>query len=484
MAIFAFLTEFNLPNATTWFYFSLLLVIALFFKFTRLLSMRNWDLLALFLLAPGFLLIQDASHLKASIYSTPRTPEEIAAIKSTVQSLTIYGYVWLISASGYWLIRCIVDLAMIRRPALSTNLNFSGLAWLAIALFAFLTVVAFRPNRDEFGPVGRGPIALQQVEEGAAKLVSTSQLVSEPQDPESQRNIRFWVSRSVSMTCHLAILVGLVMIGWRHFGDPTTGMAMAAMHVLLPYTAFMVGQVHHILPAALILWAVFTFRHPGLSGLLLGVAAGSSFFPLLLFPLWCGFFWNRGATRFSCMFVLAAVMSLSMTGVVLWWQGQLQQVIQELWLQHDWQPWKIPQNESIWTGVHWAYRMPVFIAFLAMWIVGTFWPAPKNLAQLVAQTAVILLGIQFWYTDQGGRYVLWYLPLLTVLVFRPNLAEMRPSLATSERDWMVRWRKAITSRIRGTEPSVSTVEVRQTAIRTPVKSNSGVQKSWSESTSG
>src|SRR3569623_540015 len=36
--------DFNLPNAATWFYFSLLLTIALFFQFTRLLSIRNLDL--------------------------------------------------------------------------------------------------------------------------------------------------------------------------------------------------------------------------------------------------------------------------------------------------------------------------------------------------------------------------------------------------------------------------------------------------------
>ena len=44
--------EFNLPNSTTWFYFSLLLAIALFFRFTRLLSVRNLDVVALFLLVP------------------------------------------------------------------------------------------------------------------------------------------------------------------------------------------------------------------------------------------------------------------------------------------------------------------------------------------------------------------------------------------------------------------------------------------------
>ena len=41
--------DFNLPNATTWFYFSLILTVALFFQFTRLLSVRNLDLLMLVL---------------------------------------------------------------------------------------------------------------------------------------------------------------------------------------------------------------------------------------------------------------------------------------------------------------------------------------------------------------------------------------------------------------------------------------------------
>src|SRR5215471_19093320 len=51
--------DFNLPNAATWFYFSLLLGIALFFKFSRLLSVRNVDVLTLFLLVPGLLLLQE-----------------------------------------------------------------------------------------------------------------------------------------------------------------------------------------------------------------------------------------------------------------------------------------------------------------------------------------------------------------------------------------------------------------------------------------
>src|SRR5271165_2414128 len=65
--------DFNLPNSTTWFYFSWLLAMALFFKFSRLLSVRNWDVVTVFLLVPGLLLIQEARP-------RPTTPDKHPAL--------------------------------------------------------------------------------------------------------------------------------------------------------------------------------------------------------------------------------------------------------------------------------------------------------------------------------------------------------------------------------------------------------------------
>ena len=45
-------------NPTTWFYLSSLLSIALFFKFNRVWSVRNLDLIGLILLAPAMRLVQ------------------------------------------------------------------------------------------------------------------------------------------------------------------------------------------------------------------------------------------------------------------------------------------------------------------------------------------------------------------------------------------------------------------------------------------
>jgi hypothetical protein len=73
-----------------------------------------------------------------------------------------------------------------------------------------------------------------------------------------------------------------------------------------------------------------------------------------------------------------------------------------------------------------------------------FWPNPKNLAHLLALSASALIGLQFWYADQGGVYVLWYLPLLLLLVFRPNLAHHRPPEISPETDWLYRLGRLLT----------------------------------------
>ena len=165
--------------------------------------------------------------------------------------------------------------------------------------------------------------------------------------------------------------------------------------------------------------------------------------------------------RFAGAFFLAAGLTLAVTCTVLWFHGELRQSLRALLALSDWQPWKTPTTEGFWlwihgTGVHWAYRIPVFIAYLAFVLTTGFWPSPKNLAHLLALSAAVLIGIQFWYADQGGVYVLWYLPLLLLLAFRPNLADRRPRVIVTETDWLSRFGRAIGRAavwlVRGPEP--------------------------------
>ena len=88
-----------------------------------------------------------------------------------------------------------------------------------------------------------------------------------------------------------------------------------------------------------------------------------------------------------------------------------------------------PTARGVWQGVYWVYRLPVFIAYIAFVVTTLFWPAPKNLGHVIALSAAVLIGIQFWCADNGGVYVLWYLPFLLLLAFRPNLSAAQPSPA-------------------------------------------------------
>ena len=113
----------------------------------------------------------------------------------------------------------------------------------------------------------------------------------------------------------------------------------------------------------------------------------------------------------------------------------------------EWLPWKRPQAESLWTGVHGAYRLPIFVLFVGFLGVITVWPSPKNLSHLVALSAAVLLGVQFWHADRGGVYVLWYLPLLLLMVFRPNLTGHEPP--PIEPGGVFQWAGAAWERVRG-----------------------------------
>ena len=45
--------------------------------------------------------------------------------------------------------------------------------------------------------------------------------------------------------------------------------------------------------------------------------------------------------------------------------------------------------------------------------------------------------MQFWHTSSEGVYLAWYLPLLLLTIFRPNL-EDRVALSTLGESWLIR----------------------------------------------
>ena len=404
--------QFDLPSPAAWFYATGAVAAALFVQFNRLFVLRNLDVIALFLFAPGFLLLEE-SH---------RFGDGGAAKR--------FGYGWLLLASLYWFVRCLFDVTTVKRPRVTPNLATAGLIWLGAALLLGLSLDAVQNSAGHSDHLGKLPAALTGVE------ASATAVVSQANPRTSAEDIRRGVSVGVAVGCQVAVVVLLFLIGARHYNDAACGATAAVLYLLLPVTRGEFDQSHHVWPTALLLGAVLGYRRPAVAGGLLGAAAGTAFFPVLLLPVWVQFYHNRGSKRFLLWFAVVCLFSLLGTAAMLALAGEVTAGIWQTAQLADWQPWRAPTAESVWSGVLWAYRLPVFIAFAGFVLVSAVWPSVRNLGQLVAASAAILLGIQFWYADRGGVYVLWYAPLLILMVFRPTTTELQPPVPGASVGWL------------------------------------------------
>lgn len=507
------LIDYQRIHLTTWAYLSSLLVIGLFFKFSRFWSVRNLDLVLLILLAPGLLQVHFGylKRLEATaaapakpglLLSAAATPSELgvvgpavhlggnqqgpqqegsnpatalpvdstAGLDSKIEDrpklasdgggaadapesspaqndpelagrwLQQSGYLWLFAVGVLFLIRLLIDPMMVRRPLLEPNLTTGGMAFIGCSLFVFLmaNVISSRDGQtDKQGPVGDerllaklpttdGSDRRSLLEPGNPVVqilpsIPTTEAEEQQLASSSEQQAYRTFAKVLITVAQWAVVAGIVAIGYTHFGSTRMGIAGGTLYLMLPYTAQMTGQLTHVLPAAFLVWAVLSYRRPLWAGICIGLAISTTFYPLFLLPLWVSFYWQRGRMRFiSGILVSTAVMTVAVAvlsrGLFL---DALQQMYGVRW----------PQMEGlrgIWEeGLGWdpVWRITVLAGFVVL--CGTFaiWPAQKNLGTLLSCSAAVMLATQFWHGFGGGVYMAWYLPLLLLTIFRPNLED-------------------------------------------------------------
>ena len=434
------LFQYEQVNPTTWAYLASLLMIALYFKFNRIWSVRNWDLLGLILLAPALLMVQYGME-HAGAGPQPDVAPRVEHI----------GYIWLFAVSGLFMLRLLLDAFMVRRPLLEANLSVGGLTFLGISLFVFLMANVVTGTPDPADLVGsqraehlrhreasRNDLNTLKTHGPGFPLIyflphiSTQSLLGNGGEDESlargepdaaahsSQHVHVVTARVMAILSELAIVVGLVLVGMRHFDNVKTGIAVATLYLLLPYTAMWTGSVTHALPGALLTWAVVMYRRPLLAGAMVGLAFGTIYYPMFLLPLWISFYWQRGSIRFLIGVVAAVallVLALALTSI----DGQM-------FLDHLRQMFGVrfpmEAESGVW-GQFWRadYRIPILAAHVGLSLSMALWPAQKNLGTLLSYSAAIMLGTQFWHAHSGGLALAWYLPLLLLTVFRPNLED-------------------------------------------------------------
>ncbi len=389
-----------------WLFGTMLLSATLFFKFSRFWSVRNLDLVLVFALAPGMM------RLVGNPGPAPW-----------------WAFVWLFLGSLLWLIRCLLDLGLARRPLLEPNLNFSGLACLAVGVIGLF--VAETISLPIEGGANRNPAdtkAQQAPEPPPGEEVVDRVLHGSPLGPglRSDEKPRVILRRVLACLAHLGLVAGLIAVGWKHFERPIAGVAVATCYLLLPYSRFALVDSGQLIPAALIVTALVFYRKPALTGALIGLAAGWMPACVGLIPLWAGFYRKRGLWRFLAVGVAVAatcgLLGLAVPEVAAWAQALGARSLSEAGLLPR---VEAPATDSFWSGLDPIYRLPVLIAYLALVIATTLLPLEKDLGELIALSAALLVASQFWYLDAGGTLVLLYLPLVILMMFRPNLAGKR-----------------------------------------------------------
>jgi hypothetical protein len=392
-------------NGPTWFYLSLLLILAVFFRFNRVWSLRNLDLLLLLSLTPGLLLVRAAG---------PDSPG---------------GYVWLFVVTAVLWLRMLTDALWTRRPRYEQNLNPAGLAFLLCSALAFQTtnIVTAEPHASTVTTVRLADELLKRQDSLATQMEAPTagpagRLLATPMVPLAG-GVESAAARCLAVLAHVAVMIGLVLLGRWHFSDTNIGLAMATLYLLLPCTAYDASRVTQVLPPALIIWAVVMFRRPSVAGLLLGLACGTMFFAWFLVPIWLAFYWKRGAVRFGL--ALVSVAAVLLTCLILT-SADTYSFTRQIIGSIDWTALKFDGGAGVgfWSLYDAAYRIPVFALFAVMLVMLTVWPLQKNLEHLLAHSASTVVATQFWYPHEGGIYVLWYLPLTLVVVFRPRLIHL------------------------------------------------------------
>lgn len=456
----------------TWLVYVALLVIAVYFRFTRLWTIRNLDITLLLVVSaaivvtvsyrnrPGTSLTESQANASdadllpdsadyASAGTNGAASEDLTDTDS-VHPAHRWGSMVLLGLTLLLLIRLILDETLTRRPRLEQNLNQAGLTFLCFPAFALLmiSVLIFDPRNSTIKAMDHGKALLERRDVavdplnaareepaptetliaagGTAMAALSGTLPDGTEDSPASQEARTMLARILVVIAHTTVVLGLLTIGRQHFVSLQLGIAMSCLYLLLPCTAVNVHELNQVLPAACLIWAFASYRNPIVAGVLLGLASGTLFFAGFLIPLWATFYGRRGGIRF--MISVLGVMLVLITSLMMI-SGDASSFITKVVTAANWTVYRL-LDETLTAGdaslSQLFIRIPMAAVFFVMLTAMTVLPRPRNLENLLANSTSLVVAAQMWYPDDIGTYVLWYLPLVLLVIFRPRLDRFVP----------------------------------------------------------
>lgn len=366
--------------------------------------------------------------------------------RSLGHTLLYTSFLFLLCVAGIFVLRLLLDQLLIRRPLLENNLSVGGLTFLVCSFLTFLVanivispplqtdLYGARSAAEILGDDAERPEDLHQEMGPAYPLLHLlpviPTMIREPASrsdldtikASQQRNEALaWVAKSMAIASQFAIVAGLIVLGRFHFKSIATGVGMATLYLMLPYTAQMTGRVDHVLPAALLIWAVVLYRRPFWAGIFFGMTLGLVYYPIFLLALWLSFYWEKGAARF--IYGVGAIVLLLVLSLFLFSTPE-QSFLQNLQGMFGvWLP-RVRGLKGIWEfGWDPWFRLPFLVAYVSLCISFVAWPIRKTFGTLLAYSAAMMVAVQFWHGYGGGLFMAWYLPLTIATFFRPAMQE-------------------------------------------------------------
>jgi hypothetical protein len=450
-------------ESAQWLLYVAVLLTAVFFRFSRLLAVRNLDLVLLLSLSTA-LVVSAAS--RPNVEPAGDSSQAVAGESESAMSIDVENadhpqlvsplYRWStvigLALSAMLVVRLMFDESLTRRPRLEQNLNQAGLTFLFVPAFSILMTGVFlkEPPRENVDAVEAGKALLEHKESSPqqagkepastpaptetmaaatlAKVVELSGRVDSSQvNSDAKKSpTETLIAQILVVMAHTAVVLGLLYIGKKHFCSLQLGFSMSCLYVLLPCTAYNVHEVSHVMPGACLTWAFASYRKPAIAGVLLGLACGTLFFAVFLLPLWAVFYGRKGALRFGLS--LGAVAALVLMTFALT-SETTDSFVNKLVMTANWTVYRLfdaasPLPEY---AIGQSYlRITLAAVFFVMLVAMTVIPRKRNLENLLANTTALIVAAQLWYPEDVGAYVLWYLPLMLMVVFRPRLDRFVP----------------------------------------------------------
>lgn len=456
-------------DSPTWLLYVTLLLIAVFFRFSRWVSVRNLDLGLVLLLAVALVISASAkkndlldAQLASPTAADDTSDAETADLQTastvpnselsvTFSPLSRWSSIFVITLSVLLIIRLTFDESLTRRPRLEQNLNQAGLTFLFLPAFSILMTGVFfkEPPERNLNAVESGAALLEGHESGspgdgdqlsapaptetllAASATKVAELsgrvdASQVQSDSERTPMEAFIARILVVLAHTSVVLGLLYIGRKHFNSMQLGISMSCLYLLLPCTAYNVHELSHVLPGACLTWAFANYRKPAIAGILLGLACGTLFFAVFLLPLWAVFYNRKSRLRFGLSLgVVAAVVLITFALT----SENTDSFVNKLVITANWTAYRLfdaaaPMPENAIGQVFVRITLAAF--FFVMLVAMTVIPRKRNLENLLANSTALIIAAQLWYPEDVGSYVLWYLPLLLLVVFRPRLDRFVP----------------------------------------------------------